>query len=200
MIQKLDSKKGYARFAKTYDQNEKYWDSFEKQYLIPHIKFSAGKKVLDAGAGTGRISIRLKDAGADVTALDISKEMLDVLHSKNKDIEIIAGELENMPFKDESFDMIFSSLVLVHLKKIEPFLDECYRVLKDRGKLILVNVHYRRPMILSDEKGKYTIECYNHFPRHVREAAEKLAFGVEEDTIVTEGDDVWVSQIIVLNK
>lgn len=200
MAEKLDSKKGYARFAQTYDKNEKYWDSFEKQYLIPHIKSAHGKNVLDAGAGTGRISVKLKAAGADVTALDISKEMLDLLHAKSSDIKTVEGELENMPFKDESFDMVFSSLALVHLKKIEPFLDECYRVLKDDGKLILVNVHYRRPMILSDDKGKYTIECYNHFPRHVREAAEKLAFGVEEDITVTEGDDIWISQILVLNK
>ena len=135
-----------------------------------------------------------------MTALDISPEMLAILKSKNPDIETIESELENMPFSDESFDMVFSSLTLVHIKKIEPFLDECYRVLKDNGKLILVNVHYRKPMILKDEKVKYTIKCYNHYPKHVRKTAEKLAFGVEDEIIVTEGDNVWVSQILVLKK
>jgi len=200
MVKKLDPQEGYARFATTYDKDAKYWDSFEKQNLIPYIKSSNGKKVLDAGAGTGRLSVRLADAGADVTALDLSNEMLSILQSKNSDIKTIEGDLEDMPLEDESFDMIFSSLALVHLKKIEPFLDECYRVLKNDGKLILVNVHYRRPMVLKDDKGKYTIKCYNHFPRHVRKAAEELAYGIEDEIIVTEGDDVWVSQILVLNK
>ena len=48
--------------------------------------------------------------------------------------------------------------------------------------------------------GKYIILCYNHFPRHVREAAESLAFGVVHEITVTEGDKVWVSQILVLKK
>lgn len=200
MAKRLNVEEGYARFAKTYDEHEKYWDSFEKNHLKNYFKEAQGKKVLDAGAGTGRISLKLHEAGARVTAIDISPEMLEQLHHKNKDIKTIEGDIENMPFEDETFDMVFSSLTLVHLKKIIPFLDECYRVLKDEGKLILVNVHYRKPMILKDERGPYIVKCYNHFPRHVREAAEELAYGVEEDTILTEGDDVWVSQILSLIK
>ena len=200
MTKRLEPKEGYARFAIEYDENEKYWNSFEKLHLNPYIESAKGKKVLDAGAGTGRLSVRLFNEDADITALDISPEMLSQLHKKNPDITTIEGELEDMPFEDDTFDMVFSSLALVHLKKIEPFLDECYRVLKDDGKLILVNVHYRKPMVLKDDKGKYTIKCYNHFPRHVREAAEELAYGVEDEIIVTEGDDVWVSQILVLKK
>ncbi|MFC1733454.1 class I SAM-dependent methyltransferase [candidate division KSB1 bacterium] len=200
MAKGLDSDEGYARFASEYDKHEKYWDSFEKDNLKPYIQGAKGLKVLDAGAGTGRISTRLAKSGADVTALDISPEMLTILKSKNSSIETVEGDLENMPFGDEVFDMVFSSLALVHLKKIEPFLDECYRVLKDDGKLILINVHYRKPMILEDSKGKYTIKCHNHFPRHVRKTAEELAYGVEDEIIVTEGDDVWVSQILVLKK
>ena len=107
---------------------------------------------------------------------------------------------EPLPFEDDSFDMIFSSMAIVHIKKTEPFLDECYRILKDDGKLILTNIHYRSPLFLYDEKGKYTIQCYNHFPRHLRKEAEELAFGVEDEIIVTEGDDVWVSQVLVLKK
>jgi len=196
----LNPKEGYARYAFEYDERERFWDSFEKSYLIPYINSSKGKKVLDAGAGTGRISMKLAKIGAEVTALDISPEMLAKLKQKNHNIKIVEGDMEDMPFKDDSFDMIFSSLAIVHLKKVEPFLDECYRILKDNGVLVLVNIHYRKPLTLKDAKGKYSIECYNHFPPRVRKAAEGLAFGVEDEIIVTEGDDVWVSQILVLKK
>jgi ubiquinone/menaquinone biosynthesis C-methylase UbiE len=200
MAKQLDPKAGYARYAPTYDEQEKYWDSFEQRNLKQYIESATGKKVLDAGAGTGRISVKLHKVGADVTALDISPEMLGILKKKDGRIKTVEGDLEKMPFADGEFDMVFSSLALVHLKKIEPFLDECYRVLKDNGILVLVNVHYRKPLVLSDDQGKYTISCYNHFPRHVREAAEELAFGVEDEIIVTEGDEIWISQILILKK
>jgi ubiquinone/menaquinone biosynthesis C-methylase UbiE len=200
MSKELKSKEGYARYAKVYDQSSKYWDSFEKHNLDKYIQDAKGKSVLDAGAGTGRIAIRLHNAGAFVTALDLSPEMLAVLKRRKPAIKTVEGDLEAMPFEDNVFDMVFSSLAMVHLKKVDTFLDECYRVLKDGGLAIVVNVHYRKPMILSDNEGKYTIQCYNHFHRHVREAAEELAFSVEKELLVTENDNIWISQILVLKK
>jgi len=196
----LDPKTGYARYAHEYDEREKFWDSFEKDKLAPYIAEAKGKKVLDAGSGTGRITLRLHEAGAEVTALDISPDMLVLLEKKQSDIETVEGDMEDMPFEDDTFDMVFSSLALVHLKKLEPFLDECYRVLKDDGKLVLVNIHYRKAEMLNDNQGRYTIAGYNHFPRHVTKAAENLAYNIEHDEIITEGDDVWVSQLLVLRK
>ena len=196
----LDPKSGYARYARQYDERERFWDSFEQDKLMPYIQTAKGKKVLDAGAGTGRITIRLHNAGAEVTALDISPDMLKILGEKESAIERVEGDMEDMPFEDDSFDMVFSSLAIVHLKKLDTFLDECYRVLKDDGLLVLTNIHYRKAELLSDGQGKYTVAGYNHFPRHVTELAESLAFGVEHDEIITEGDDVWVSQLLVLKK
>lgn len=196
----LDPQEGYARYAREYDDLEKFWDSFEQGKINPYIAEAKGKEVLDAGAGTGRISVRLHRAGANVTALDISPEMLALLSRKEGGIETVEGDMEHMPFEDNRFDMVFSNLSLIHLRKVEPFLDECYRVLKDDGRLILMNVHYRKPMNLKDNKGRYTIQAYNHFPRHVVEAAESLAFGIEHEEILYEGDEVWISQLLVLKK
>jgi ubiquinone/menaquinone biosynthesis C-methylase UbiE len=200
MERRIEPKEGYARFSVSYDDYEKYWDTFEHRHLKPYIAQAKGKEVLDAGAGTGRLSVKLFDAGAHVTALDISSEMLAILTSKNKNIQTVEGDMEDMPFDGETFDMAFSSLALVHLKNVEPFLDECYRVLKDEGILVLVNVHYRKPMVLKDEAGSYTIQCFNHYPKRVRKIAEDLAFGVMDEIMVYEGDDVWISQILVLKK
>ena len=86
MTKKLDPQEGYARYASEYDKGEKYWNSFEKDYLTPYIKESEGKKTLDAGAGTGRLSLKLLKAGADVTALDLSPEMLTILKRKSWNI------------------------------------------------------------------------------------------------------------------
>lgn len=200
MARELRPKEGYARYAAFYDKSAKYWDSFEKHKLDKLIEGAKDKKVLDAGAGTGRLAIRLHNAGAKVTALDFSPEMLNTIRRKKPAIEVVEGDMEAMPFEDSSFDMVFSSLAMVHLKRVDHFMGECYRVLKDGGTAVLVNVHYRKPLILSDKQGKFIINCYNHFPRHVREAAEDLAFQVEKEIMVTEGDTIWISHILVLKK
>jgi ubiquinone/menaquinone biosynthesis C-methylase UbiE len=200
MAKELKSKEGYARYAAFYDKSVKYWDSFEKHNLDKLIEGAKGKKVLDAGAGTGRLAIRLHNAGAKVTALDLSPEMLSNIRRKKPGIEVVEGDMEAMPFEDSSFDMVFSSLAMVHLKKVDTFLEEVHRVLRDGGQAVLVNVHYRKPLILSDKQGKFIIACYNHFPRHVREAAEDLAFQVDKEIKVTEGDTIWISHILVMTK
>jgi len=196
----LDPKAGYARYAKEYDERQRYWGSFEQNALRPYIQESAGLKVLDAGAGTGRLSVKLYKAGANVTALDISPEMLALLKRKEPQVKCIEGDMEKMPFADGEFDRVFSSLAIVHLKDVEPFLDECYRVLKDGGILVLLNIHFRKPLTLKDDEGTYSIQCYNHIPKHLTKAAEELAFGIVEDRLLHEGDDVWVAQILVLRK
>ncbi|MFH0820815.1 MAG: class I SAM-dependent methyltransferase [Candidatus Peregrinibacteria bacterium] len=199
-MKSLDPKSGFARYASEYDKFEKYWDSFEQGKLTPYFREAKSKNVLDAGAGTGRLSLKLMNEGAHVTALDVSPDMLTRLKRKCPSATIVEGDVEAMPFADESFDMVFSSLTLVHLKKIEPFLDECYRVLSDGGTAVIVNIHYRKPLVLRDRQGAYLIECYNHFPRHVREAVEELAFHVEKELILSEEDSIWMSQILVLKK
>ena len=52
-------------------------------------------------------------------------------------IEILKGFSEKLPFKNKSFDVIFCSHVLEHVKSEEKSLDEMNRVLKDDGKLII---------------------------------------------------------------
>jgi len=196
----LPAREGYARYARQYDEQENYWDSFEQERLKEYVDSSDGKTVLDAGAGTGRLSVRLAAAGANVTALDISPHMLALLTKKDARIQAVEGDMEAMPFEDESFDRVFCTLALVHVKEVTPFLEEAYRVLKDGGELILINIHFRKAMLLKDAQGCYTIACYNHFPPHVFKAAQDLAFGVVKNEILTEGDNVWVSQFLVLKK
>ena len=68
--------------AELYDENEKYLNSFEQGELIPLLGGIAGKKVLDVGAGTGRLSVALANRDAQVTALDVSPKMLEKIKRK----------------------------------------------------------------------------------------------------------------------
>src|SRR3989344_8275246 len=92
----LSSEAGYNLASEVYDENENYLNSFEQGELIPLLGVLAGKKVLDVGAGTGRLSLPLANRGASVTALDVSPKMLALI--KNTSVTTVVGDAESLPF------------------------------------------------------------------------------------------------------
>ena len=80
----INSQAGYDLAAFDYDKKEPYLDSFEKDKLLPLLGDLKRRKVLEVGAGTGRLTMRLVKLGADVTALDVSEKMLEEIKKKLK--------------------------------------------------------------------------------------------------------------------
>ncbi len=112
-------------------------DRFERNG-IPIIDFQ-GKKALDAGCGGGRYTIALKKIGfGEVVGVDISKLGLKNCRTRlaEKGINGISyeeGTVLNLPFKDESFDFVYSNGVLHHTKDLVKGIHEVLRVLKPKG-------------------------------------------------------------------
>lgn len=198
-IRVLDPLRGYNAAATVYDQKEKYLNSFEKGAVLPLLGDINGKEILDVGAGTGRLSVPLQRAGAHVTAVDVSSEMLKVLSRKNNRIVTVVGEAEALPFADNSFDIVVAVFLIVHLKNPQLFFDEAYRVLKDGGIVLVTNINQKDPPPIATPGGEVIVESYYHRPEAVREALTKLAFGITTEKLITE-NDVWVNQIIVAQK
>jgi 2-polyprenyl-3-methyl-5-hydroxy-6-metoxy-1,4-benzoquinol methylase len=95
--------------------------------------FSPKGKVLDTPAGTGIISLKLRELGFEVTAADINPQFF-----KAKEISFEWADLNlRIPFDDGSFDYVFSSEGIEHLEDQYHFVRECYRVLGRHGKLII---------------------------------------------------------------
>lgn len=194
-VKVLNSEEGYNQAALFYDEKEKYLNSFEQNKLLPLLGEIKEKKILDVGAGTGRLSIALAKQGADVTALDVSKEMLEKIKMKNKKIKIVIGEAESLPFEDETFDIVTAVFLIVHLKNPTRFFDEVYRVLKDGGIFIVTNINQKDPPLVKTKDGEIIIESFYHRPEQVRQILESLAFGIEKEIFV-KNNEVWVNQIV----
>lgn len=195
----LSSVPGYNLAAEFYDQKENYLHSFERGKLLPLLGDVTGKKILDVGAGTGRISIPLARAGAEVTALDVSEEMLGKLRMKNKELRIVIGDAESLPFPNDYFDIVVAAFLIVHLQDPARFFDEAYRTLKDNGLLLVTNINQRKPPEVKTKTGPIVIESYYHRPEHVRLMLESLAFTIEQEIFVWEGEG-WINQIILAKK
>ncbi len=132
----------------------------EYQMMVKNTVEYAGVKdgdmVLDIGCGTGFLSLKFVDAAeCKLTAIDLSEEMLAVFRDKlnrmsNKGydfldlIELRPGNAVNLPFKDETFDIVASSAVMHHVTPEEKptALKEIYRVLKPGGKFLLGELNF----------------------------------------------------------
>jgi len=97
-----------------------------------------GKRVLDAGCGKGRYSALLqrKFPRANITALDISSEMLAHVPAG---IQRVQGGLLRLPFADEAFDAVFCVEALEHAVNIAGGVAELTRVLAMEGRLAIID-------------------------------------------------------------
>lgn len=110
----------------------------ENENVMGMVGDLEGKKVMDLGAGTCRYSIEFASRGANVVALDVSEEMLDIGKSKAEErgvrdsIEFVEGNALDTDYKDESFDTV-TALRLFHLiDDPKGLFQEMKRLTKDR--------------------------------------------------------------------
>ena len=112
--------------------------------IVKAAEIKEGDLILDAGAGTGNMALLLEKRGAKVTALDFSREALDIYKNKNPQaIVVLANLVERLPFENDYFDKIVSNNALYNIprEKREEVLLEFKRVLKPGGKIVLSNIH-----------------------------------------------------------
>ncbi len=137
---------------------EKFWEKYFQDYdllnnLIPYSELiekitnvadpKEGELILDAGSGTGNLSVRLRETRAKVTSFDFSPQGTRLHQQKDPEAVIILGDLtKRLPFKDNSFDKIISNntLYTISSEKQKMVLLEFYRILRPKGKIILSNI------------------------------------------------------------
>jgi 2-polyprenyl-3-methyl-5-hydroxy-6-metoxy-1,4-benzoquinol methylase len=95
-----------------------------------------GKHILDAGCGTGRGTERMISRGARVTALDIGPNLVNLTRIRYPCQALIASVVE-LPFPNDTFDVVFSTEVIEHTPDPLASVLEMYRILKPHGHLVL---------------------------------------------------------------
>lgn len=112
--------------------------------LIPFDEL-AGKDVLEVGCGTGVHARLLAEAGANVSAVDLTPTAIDLtrrrleLHGLTADVR--EADAERLPFDVASFDFVWSWGVVHHSEHTEEVLAEIARVLRPGGSLALMVYH-----------------------------------------------------------
>lgn len=106
------------------------------------------KRVLDVGCGFGWQAFTMSLLGNEVTGIDILPSMIDGMTEcvkaqkqagVNFSVNPLCGDICNSGLPPKSFDGIYSMEAIEHVHDIPKMLDECMRLLKPRGTLLLVN-------------------------------------------------------------
>lgn len=111
-------------------------------FQITNFNTSKGKKVLEIGCGIGNDGIEFAKAGAIYTGIDLSSKSVE-LCKENFSFENLTGDIinvdgENLPFEDNTFDIIYSWGVIHHAPSMENVIKEIYRVLKPGGRITIM--------------------------------------------------------------
>lgn len=126
-----------------------YWWHVGRRFIIRAMlkKYFNGaneqeKSILDIGCGTGGNAMLLKEFGT-VMGLDDSKEALRLAQGEGGFSKLVLGEINKLPFDENVFDCITLLDVLEHVNDEKLALDECKRVLKPGGGLIITVPAYQ---------------------------------------------------------
>jgi len=111
--------------------------------LVEASGIGQGMRVLDVAAGTGNASIPAAESGASVTASDLTPELLDAgrrgAESSGLELEWVEADAENLPFDDESFDVVMSSIGAMFAPHHSDVADELVRVCRPGGTIGLLS-------------------------------------------------------------
>ena len=154
-------------------------------------KYCHNKDVLEVACGTGQGLGYLSKIAKSLNAGDCSEKILKIAqeHYGNR-IALRQFDAQNMPYKDNSMDVIILFEAIYYLPLVEKFISECQRILRDRGKVLIAtankDLYDFNPSPYSDKyygvmelkelftKQGFTVEFYGNTPVDILSWRQKI--------------------------
>lgn len=113
--------------------------------LLQVLAPSSGERILDVGAGNGKVADRVVNAsgGAEVYAVDPNERRVESMKKEFPAVRSSVAGAESLPFADSFFDKAYSTMALHHFSDLDRALREIARVLKPGGSFIVLEVEPR---------------------------------------------------------
>jgi malonyl-CoA O-methyltransferase len=171
-------KKRYDETVNHYDRRYEKIQAYKYELAFKRIFIKPDHLILDIGCGTGNLFGFLETNHCFMCGIDFSIESLKRIRDKlgrNRITHLGCADSENLPFKKNSFDIVFAFTVLQNLPDPKASLKEIYRICKPDGLIVLSLLRKKFP------------------PERIEELVEEIK-GVPKDMI----NDPECEDIIVL--
>jgi 2-polyprenyl-6-hydroxyphenyl methylase/3-demethylubiquinone-9 3-methyltransferase len=136
--------------------------------LREHAQGARPRRILDAGCGSGEFAAFLRKSGFEVTAIDLSSDVIAAASAAHPGIRFLVGSLEDrLDLADGEFDAIWHTEVLEHLFDVHACLSELNRVLRQGGLLLLTTPYHGwlKNLVIACTRFE---EHFNPYLSHVR--------------------------------
>ncbi len=164
---------------------EKDKDTYHEKVILPNLirllGDVKGKNVLDLACGQGYFSRAIRNESATVIGVDISKELISLATTKNKEeknkIDFFSAPSDDLfMLKDKSQNIIVCVLAIQNIEKLSETIKECARVIKPKGKLYFVMNHpaFRIPQSSSWDYDEENDIQYRRVDQYLSEAKIKI--------------------------
>jgi ubiquinone/menaquinone biosynthesis C-methylase UbiE len=148
----MESKDFFAQKAKDYDV------STIAQTMLKEVPFSKEMSIMDFGSGTGLLLSEIAPYVGEITAVDISTSMIEILKSKKVEIQcplqIVQMDLTKDTL-DKKFDAIISSMTIHHIKDTLTLFKKFHSLLKEKGTIAIADLDTEDGSFHTEDTGVF---------------------------------------------
>ena len=162
-----------------------YMDKWDGQAFIDEMRLDTDKSVLEIGVGTGRLAVRVAPLCGHFVGIDISSKTIERAKENLKEhanVNLISGNFLTYDFGSRKFDVIYSSLTFMHIKKKQYAIDRIASFLAENGRFVL-SIDKNQSNVI--DAGTSKIEIYpdnpNDTERFLTAAGLSVLSGIETE-------------------
>jgi ubiquinone/menaquinone biosynthesis C-methylase UbiE len=182
----MSVQKAYDNWSGQYDTNINKTRDLEAMALRETLSGIAFNNCLEIGCGTGKNTEWLLTKAKNITAVDLSTEMLAKAKEKinsGKVNFIQADILQDWNFTDKKYELVSFSLVLEHIENLEPVFNKISKIIAAGGYVYIGELHPFKQYVgskarFTTDEGEQVVSCFNHHLSDFIQAAKKYDFSV----------------------
>ena len=180
----MEISNAYNSWAAQYDTNDNKTRDLEALALKKILSGNAYKHCLEVGCGTGKNTEWLLTICDQITAIDLSKGMLDIAKNKIKSAKVSFSEVDitkDWTFAKDRYDLVTFSLMLEHIEDLYAVFQKLSKVTASGSQVYIGELHPFKQYAGSKarfetETGTQVLTCFNHHVTDFLQAANASGF------------------------
>ena len=203
----MDIGKAYNSWSAQYDTNDNKTRDLEALSLQKILQGKSFKHCLEIGCGTGKNTAWLLTICDQITAIDLSKGMLDIAKNKiqSDKVNFIEVDITNdWTFANQTYDLVTFSLMLEHIEDLDAVFQKLAKVSDTGTRVYIGELHPFKQYAGSKarfetETGTQVVTCFNHHVTDFIQAANASGFHLLQlEEQFDEGDRSQLPRILNL--